>query len=708
MALTVLQVRKILIALALVAVFGLFAPKASATITASSTTYSTAGTFTYVVSTNACEVVIEAWGAGGAGAITNVNTGGGGGGGGAYARSTTTPAIGSSHTLVVGLGPDANTTTEADSTYDSTTVVADGGEGSGSASAGTEGLASASTGDVKANGGAGGAGNNTGDLGGGGGGAGGPAGAGNPGTQGTGGVPGHGGSGNAGQGGAQQNGVDLSPGAAGNAHPTGGGGGAGGDDESGGAGDGQGGQGGAPGGGGGGGNATAIGNNFKGANGQIKLTEWVNSDGCSSAPTVTTDAATSVAVTSATINGNVTSDGGDTITARGFATSTVSTLSSSVSTSTLSGTTGAFSASYSNSALTGNTTYYFRAYATNALGTSFGLPILSFLTLPDAPGNPTYGSVTSNSMTVSWTAPTGGASTYKLQRCITSTDTCVSTTGISGTSEPVSGLSAGTSYDFAVRGTNATGDGTWSATTTQSTLAAPTVTTQNASSVGKTSATFNGNITATGGANVTVRGFAWGTNSSLSGGDTATTTDTAGQPFSAGAFTDSSQTLFCNTTYYYRPYATNSVGTGYGTISNSFTTTACEPIVSTQSASSVGETSATLNGTIEATGGANADTRGFAWGTLSSLSGGDTATTSQGGSFGVGTFNTSVSLTCNTTYYSRAYATNSGGTGFGAISASFTTSACTPPPPEPRRGIRLFPGLRVKFTAGRIILHQTR
>lgn len=103
---------------------------------------------------------------------------------------------------------------------------------------------------------------------------------------------------------------------------------------------------------------------------------------------------------------------------------------------------------------------------------------------------------------------------------------------------------------------------------------APTVTTQDASSIGETSATFNGNITVTGGISPTVRGFAWGT-SAIMQGDTATTTDTAGAPFGTGAFTDSAQTLVCGTTYYYRPYAVNTIGTSSAPISNSFSTSAC-------------------------------------------------------------------------------------------------------------------------------------
>ncbi|MCX6787065.1 MAG: hypothetical protein NTY93_00885 [Candidatus Kaiserbacteria bacterium] len=213
---------------------------------------------------------------------------------------------------------------------------------------------------------------------------------------------------------------------------------------------------------------------------------------------------------------------------------------------------------------------------------------------------------------------------------------------------------------------------------------APTVTTQSASSVTQTSATFNGNITATGGAGPTVRGFAYGTNSALSGGDTATTTDTTGQPFGTGAFTGTpSSSLICNTTYYSRAYATNSAGTGLGAISASFTTSACSPpTVTTQSASSVAITTATLNGNITNIGSFAPTVRGFAWGTNSALSGGDTATTTDtvGQPFGTGAFSTTtIAFVCNTTYYSRAYATNSAGTGLGAISALFTTSPCLAP-----------------------------
>jgi hypothetical protein len=105
--------------------------------------------------------------------------------------------------------------------------------------------------------------------------------------------------------------------------------------------------------------------------------------------------------------------------------------------------------------------------------------------------------------------------------------------------------------------------------------APPKVTTQSASSVTATTATLNGTITLAPSPTATVRGFAWGTNSLLSGGDTATTTWNTGS-FGIGAFTDTTLTFVCNTTYYARAYATNAVGTGLGAISAPFTTSACK------------------------------------------------------------------------------------------------------------------------------------
>jgi uncharacterized protein (TIGR02145 family) len=120
------------------------------------------------------------------------------------------------------------------------------------------------------------------------------------------------------------------------------------------------------------------------------------------------------------------------------------------------------------------------------------------------------------------------------------------------------------------------------------------------------------------------------------------------------------------------------------------------PTVTTSSPSPVSDTSATLNGNITATGGANATVRGFAYGTDSALNA-VIATTTESGSFGTGAFSDFVfGLSCGTTYYDRTYATNSGGTGFGSIQ-SFNTSSCSLSPPT----VQFFNGT-IKFLNGSI------
>jgi lysophospholipase L1-like esterase len=118
---------------------------------------------------------------------------------------------------------------------------------------------------------------------------------------------------------------------------------------------------------------------------------------------------------------------------------------------------------------------------------------------------------------------------------------------------------------------------------------------------------------------------------------------------------------------------TDSTSTAY--VANSGVTT---PTVTTTAASSITGTTTTLNGSITAINGADASQSGFAYGTSSDLSI-TIATTTLGAQTGTITFSSSVSsLSPYTTYYFRAYATNSAGTGYGTIQ-SFTTLDITAP-----------------------------
>ena len=91
-------------------------------------------------------------------------------------------------------------------------------------------------------------------------------------------------------------------------------------------------------------------------------------------PTVTTSAVIDITQTSATCGGNVTSDGGTPVTARGVCWSTSANPTTDSSKTTDGTGTGSFTSNLTG--LTDNTTYHLRAYATNSAGTSYGNEVL--------------------------------------------------------------------------------------------------------------------------------------------------------------------------------------------------------------------------------------------------------------------------------------------------------------------------------------------
>lgn len=103
-----------------------------------------------------------------------------------------------------------------------------------------------------------------------------------------------------------------------------------------------------------------------------------------------------------------------------------------------------------------------------------------------------------------------------------------------------------------------------------------------------------------------------------------------------------------------------------------------KPIVTTNSsATSVADVSAVIGGEVVAQGGSAVSERGIVFSTSSNPTTADSkalATTSTG----VGTFTSNLTgLAANTTYYARAYATNSQGTSYGA-EITFTTTPTAP------------------------------
>jgi PKD repeat protein len=138
--------------------------------------------------------------------------------------------------------------------------------------------------------------------------------------------------------------------------------------------------------------------------------------------------------------------------------------------------------------------------------------------------------------------------------------------------------------------------------------------------------------------------------------------------------------LDAGTTYFFQLCAQNdadSTDASCGLV-QSFTTDD-EPAVTTNAASGVGQTTATLNGSVDPNDPDDGGSFTFSWGTTS---GGPYNTGSQSGSFGAGTSGAAVSLqitglTGDTTYFFQLCATNDWGTVCGG-EQSFTSDS--PPP----------------------------
>ena len=100
-----------------------------------------------------------------------------------------------------------------------------------------------------------------------------------------------------------------------------------------------------------------------------------------------------------------------------------------------------------------------------------------------------------------------------------------------------------------------------------------------------------------------------------------------------------------------------------------------EPTVITNSVSDVTDSSATCGGNVTSDGGDSVTTRGVCWSTSPNPTIADNHTIDGGGT---GSFTSSITgLNSGTTYYVRAYATNSLGTAYGE-EVSFTTAVITP------------------------------
>jgi uncharacterized protein (TIGR02145 family) len=312
-------------------------------------------------------------------------------------------------------------------------------------------------------------------------------------------------------------------------------------------------------------------------------------------PIVTTTAASAITANGATTGGNVTSDGGLVVTARGvvYGTSPNPTIQGA---STSNGTgTGAFTSQLTG--LTASTNYYVRAYATNSVGTAYGNEATfftgAFITIVFSVDMSQYvGSI--NNVHMAGNFSDLGASVNG--NPIGNWHDFVPMVNTSGNIYSVSVQFPLTSQglNFEWKFINGSGwnypheifNSSYQCTaldpqgvyynrqiTTQTNISylycynscfvcTPSfalVTTTSASFITTSAATTGGNVTSDGGAAVMARGVAYGTSVNPTTSGTITNNGTG-----TGVFTSQLSGLTPSTAYFARAYAINSVGTAYG------------------------------------------------------------------------------------------------------------------------------------------------
>ena len=384
------------------------------------------------------------------------------------------------------------------------------------------------------------------------------------------------------------------------------------------------------------------------------------------AATVTTNAASGIAQTLATLNG-VVAPGTDVIAEKGFEwkLTTGGTYADEVSAST--GNT--FTASLTN--LTSNTSYTFRAYVkvgtTKIYGTTKTfttqiIPVAATVTTNDATdvGQTTAtlnGLVNPGTDVIAergfeWKLTTGG--TYA--------DEVSSSTGNTFTAS-LTNLTSNTSYTFRAYVKVGTTKiyGTTKTFTTQIIPVAATVTTNDATDVGQTTATLNGLVNP-GTDVIAERGFEW---KLTTGGTYADEVSSS----TGNTFTASLTNLTSNTSYTFRAYVKVGTTKIYGT-TKTFTTQII-PVaatVTTNAASGIAQTLATLNGVV-APGTDVIAEKGFEWKLTTGGTYADEVSASTGNTFTASLTN----LTSNTSYTFRAYV-KVGTTKIYGSELTFTTS----------------------------------
>lgn len=393
-------------------------------------------------------------------------------------------------------------------------------------------------------------------------------------------------------------------------------------------------------------------------------------------PTVSTSQVSDIKALTATCGGNITTDGGAAVTAKGVCWSTTENPTISDS-KTADGTgNGAFVSSVTG--LTAGTKYYVRAYATNEKGTSYGTQV-SFTTL----NVPVVAATTAATAITATTAQSGGEVTADGGATISARGICWSTnenptitdnktsdgTGLGLFNSSISGLTAGTKYYVRAYATNEVGT-SYGTQVSFTTLNSPVVSTNAITEITVNSAKSGGVISSDGGSEITAKGVCWSTSENPTINDNKSLDGTG-----SGQFNSAITGLVAGTKYYVRAYATNAIGTSYG--AQLTFTTPDSPVLTTVAVSEITTTTVKSGGTITTDGGAAITAKGVCWSTSPQpvIANNENKTNDGTGST---SFTSSITaLLPATTYYLRAYATNSTGTAYGN-EVTFTTLSVNP------------------------------
>ncbi len=379
-------------------------------------------------------------------------------------------------------------------------------------------------------------------------------------------------------------------------------------------------------------------------------------------PVVNTSLFSIITSMSTTGGGNVTSDGGSIVTAKGLCWS--KTENPTIIDSKTTDGTGIGSFISILGGLTSGTVYHARAYATNSEGTSYGTDVQ--FTIPSMPKVTTLSAsiVTATTAVISGNVTTDGGSTVTakglcwsiLENPSISDSKTTDGTGIGSYISNLTGLTQGTTYHARAYATNSEGT-SYGADVQFNTPSLPKVTTLPVSNITSSTAVSGGNVTSDGGSTITSKGLCWSMAANPTIADSKTTDGT-----DIGTFASNITGLAAGVTYHARAYATNSVGTAYGT--EILFSTQALATVTTASAKATSSTAAISGGDITTVGSAAVTAKGVCWSKSENPTISDSKTMDG---TGIGLFTSNLSgLTAGTTYHIRAYATNSVGTSYGA------------------------------------------